>query len=895
MRALLVATTLIVAATAASGTRHIAPTIGGDVIAKRYDDVPAETSKITDATVLGPLHIYRDLDAIPASQTEGANACAEKHDTLEDRVACKRAALGPSDAERAAFAAWLSPIGDTSLTLQQYLDKASRGCHIAWNVVHCRGATVGAAKRVFGGHVAFTAMRQKTKTTTKKAPRHQHLTVSALHLPASVANAVTHISGMHPFDWAEASGRHAGRVGGPAKEAAKPRPADAVATADPYATYGWRQYTSGDQYEWAVQNLGGASPVLYHVSSLFAYVVPVCGDGYQPTYSYVFPQSAATWSSYCKSHTPAPTKVTVNITRFAAGQSGRSTFTANFDPQHCGQANNYNDDATGIICRVYIAPAFVNAQPWEQFSATVTETFPPGTAPITGVYKNFYDETTYAVGSLDVDDMIITTPVATPTITVPTTAGVTPSVIFNQYGVPSSARADMIVQGVLELTSTEDPGQGLDTTDLQQYLNDVAHIPGDSSSNWQIVGDSSIVSQGETTLDIELVMGVARGARSYVYCISYGYGGDYSSYPDALSAFASNAMGSVGSFSTASVWSISYGGPEWTSQKSLMNHLNTLFAHLTDAGVTVTASSGDTGCYFINEYVFHSPNWPATSPYVVGVGATAFTAPANPMASKPLEQTCNVRDGNVITSGGGYSKVFSRPEYQYSFVTASSMLGMPDVSAVGAWITTVLQGKQQPLFGTSASSPIIAALFTLMNQERAAAHALNSSKPASPIRQAPKFLYDAALNARGATFTDVLTGDNCNGEPMGSLTGNFMTYARPNCYDAGAGWDAVTGLGTPSYRDLLPRAASWSPPPLPDGKKKDNDTNAIIGGVVVGVAVAGSIAAFFVCRVFRRRRRAQQMNAPMAPVVGTPYQAYPVNGQPVAPQHAGNIYTDTAV
>lgn len=78
--------------------------------------------------------------------------------------------------------------------------------------------------------------------------------------------------------------------------------------------------------------------------------------------------------------------------------------------------------------------------------------------------------------------------------------------------------------------------------------------------------------------------------------------------------------------------------------------------------------------------------------------------------------------GGVITSGGGFSTVFSQPTWQASAVnsflqrtTATAGYNpagraMPDLSFVGVKYPSVIGGSLYNMYGTSASTPLFAAM-----------------------------------------------------------------------------------------------------------------------------------------------------------------------------------------
>jgi tripeptidyl-peptidase I len=108
---------------------------------------------------------------------------------------------------------------------------------------------------------------------------------------------------------------------------------------------------------------------------------------------------------------------------------------------------------------------------------------------------------------------------------------------------------------------------------------------------------------------------------------------------------------------------------------------------------------------------------------------------------------------------------------------------IPDVSALGTCYTIFSGGAMSgTLSGTSASTPTFAGMVSLLNAEAAA-----QGKP-------PMGFINPALYQAADLGFDVTQGNNkLGGCPAG--------------FPATEGWDAVTGLGTPTYQKL--RAALY--------------------------------------------------------------------------------------
>jgi subtilase family serine protease len=205
-----------------------------------------------------------------------------------------------------------------------------------------------------------------------------------------------------------------------------------------------------------------------------------------------------------------------------------------------------------------------------------------------------------------------------------------------------------------------------------------------------------------------------------------------------------------------------------------------------DRHVTVVASSGDTGAISDNGPP-KQVSLPASDPLVLGVGGTALNASFQTGAYHG-EMAWN-QDTDV--SGGGYSSLFRRPPYQDGVPGIGGMRGVPDVAASAdsttAMALTFTGGVLLPAQGTSAATPLWAAVIALADQE--AGQHLGFVNPA---------IYGIARSpAYHSAFHDVVTGDNSVFGPTGVFTG----------YQAGPGWDPVTGWGSPDAQVLVPLLA----------------------------------------------------------------------------------------
>jgi len=260
------------------------------------------------------------------------------------------------------------------------------------------------------------------------------------------------------------------------------------------------------------------------------------------------------------------------------------------------------------------------------------------------------------------------------------------------------------------------------------------------------------------------------------------------------------------SFSTAE--------PDFHGAASIQN-LRHAFVSGTAAGVTFLSSSGDNGTEnnaktpIKNPAALDSPSvgWPASDPLVTAVGGTYLCTdgPTGTVVdSSSPGGLCRAfpgqRDVGWTFSGGGYSSIFARPSYQDTLPAGSTpvgaMRGVPDIAYQASAGTGVLiydtapgdnggsdvnDGSWYVIGGTSSSSPQWAGLVAIADQM--GGHDLGLIQPK---------LYSLASGAdHGKYFFDVTTGNNT------------VSSTVPG-YPATAGWDPVTGLGTPDAAKLLP-------------------------------------------------------------------------------------------
>ncbi|GBE84917.1 subtilisin-like protein [Sparassis latifolia] len=284
------------------------------------------------------------------------------------------------------------------------------------------------------------------------------------------------------------------------------------------------------------------------------------------------------------------------------------------------------------------------------------------------------------------------------------------------------------------------------------------------------------------------------------YCTFEGGGNlDYDAeYPDPYGGY--QGPEACGTIPKSYVITTSYGYSEAQLTPAYVERQCAEYAKLGLMGITVLYSSGDDGVgnaglcltddgeLSYNPYATRfNPSFPGGCPYITSVGATQIV-PGNTVYQP--EEACET----VIYSGGGFSNVFPLPKYQEKAVKNylnkyppgypadtynCTSRAFPDLSANGANYLVVVQGEYYMVYGTSASSPVTAAILTAINDARFAVGKksigfINPAIYTEPFMQA---------------FNDIVAGSN-----PGCGTEGF--YAQP-------GWDPVTGVGTPNFVKLL--------------------------------------------------------------------------------------------
>lgn len=287
---------------------------------------------------------------------------------------------------------------------------------------------------------------------------------------------------------------------------------------------------------------------------------------------------------------------------------------------------------------------------------------------------------------------------------------------------------------------------------------------------------------GEVMMDVQIVAGLCPKAAISVYFATF----DQKGWVDMLDRVIKARPVTV-----SISWGLAEDSSDWSdAARTAVNDRLHAAALL---GVTVCASSGDDGSGDqVSDGRAHV-DFPSSSPYVLGVGGTMLTGTEPESAEQVWWEAPGQRTNNGGGStGGGVSVFFPRPGWQnvkVQSLNSDSIDGrvVPDVAALAGppLYDLTLLGDDAPNGGTSASTPLWAALVARINA-------------ALPADKQQRFLTPLLYQSNGigksigaTTFVDITLGNNISNPQPGVG------------YDAGEGYDAVTGWGVPDGVALL--------------------------------------------------------------------------------------------
>jgi subtilase family serine protease len=322
-------------------------------------------------------------------------------------------------------------------------------------------------------------------------------------------------------------------------------------------------------------------------------------------------------------------------------------------------------------------------------------------------------------------------------------------------------------------------------------------------------GASRWLAYQEESLDVEMVHAIAPGATISVVLLPL----------SSTTTTAGVAAGLIDTLrlgtSSGDVVSISEGVGESCFTGAQVARMHAALQAAARHHVTVVAASGDTGPVanpcpsplpLPDSSPLIEPDLPAADPLVLSVGGTSLTA-SHQTGAYIGESAWDVPPLNsgvdTLASGGGFSQMFARPAYQDGVPGMRGTRGVPDVAADASGATGMAlvlgQGRGSYMIsnsaGTSAAAPLWAGL--VADADQYAGHDLGFVNPA---------LYEIARGPEyHQAFHDVTQGSS-------AVTVAPVTYTG---YQAGPGWDPVTGWGTPNAQVLIPLLAAAPVPGLP--------------------------------------------------------------------------------
>lgn len=355
---------------------------------------------------------------------------------------------------------------------------------------------------------------------------------------------------------------------------------------------------------------------------------------------------------------------------------------------------------------------------------------------------------------------------------------VTPAVIWDVYNedtFPPTPAGQHNIQSFFQAQ-----GQYVRQADLTQFCQGLMgpNFNGECKIEKYIGHDSNSDPGLESSLDSQYITATGYGLETWVYSYE---GLDFCK--DLLS-WGQDVFGEKdGKFPY--VISMSYGSqtlPTYCTGDGL-NRITEDVKKMGAMGITVVIASGDSGS---GEFSRSGWNWgylgvsfPAEIPYATSVGSTTF------------ESGNSGTERAATFSGGGFSFSFAAPEFQkdaiHHYLTTATPLpkatsynatgrGTPDVSALGEQFFVIDDGVPQAVAGTSCSTPTFAGMVARLNNIR-----LQNNKTLGFI--------NPLLYANPQGFNDITSGTN------------DMNHDG-NGWVASAGWDPVTGLGTPDFKKL---------------------------------------------------------------------------------------------
>ncbi|CAI5720169.1 unnamed protein product [Peronospora destructor] len=287
----------------------------------------------------------------------------------------------------------------------------------------------------------------------------------------------------------------------------------------------------------------------------------------------------------------------------------------------------------------------------------------------------------------------------------------------------------------------------------------------------------------EASLDMQYVTAIGRNATTFVWTMNGS--NPYSSEDEPFVEFAEDVLALE---NPPLVISISYSDDEehiFDVSAGYARTLDTILIKMGLRGMTVVIAAGDDGVTglrpelkkipFEDTCLQSGPQWPSSSPYITTVGATMLLRNAQ-QATKPFFRTkeevaCSVENGEIITTGGGFSNIYAMPEYQVTAV--KRYLRTRDIPTTPKFFNA--SGRAYP------DVSVLGSHFLVFMNSRLSFDVWNISIYACVWRN----------ETQPDAFHDVVVGN------IGAPRGRHNPCE--DSFSAAAGWDAVSGVGTPNF------------------------------------------------------------------------------------------------
>ena len=351
----------------------------------------------------------------------------------------------------------------------------------------------------------------------------------------------------------------------------------------------------------------------------------------------------------------------------------------------------------------------------------------------------------------------------------------------------------------------------------------LANNPHGVARNWDI----------ETTLDVEWAHALAPGAHIALVIAT-----DHSSLDEAINYAVVHHLGNTISNS----WS----RPEGLGNPAQFNRVNRILEQAVVQGIDVNFASGDCGDQtvlvpgFCSPLPFKTVAFPASSPFATGVGGTSLvlnsddsinfqtgwgnnlTRIANRVSEGSTPVNPPLQLGFQGGAGGGSSVTFAKPAFQSGL--PGNVRLVPDISMVadpftGVELIQTVGGVTgvSVIGGTSVGAPTFSAVMAIAAQKAGhglgQAAALVYSLPAGAVADVAPV--GSANNVTGSITTPSgttnFTADQLAAPLFGTTTYFSALYNSPfstrwfvitfgtdTSLETAAGWDNVTGVGTPN-------------------------------------------------------------------------------------------------